>query len=145
MQTKPYLHPFDEEDDAQTDAIHEVDLRRMAFLMEQRHRSAMRVDSNLRVLQRLREFLTEQVTDELDRLDLRHASEMQAHLDKFKGELSSAMEEMEDLMQRAQALDKLAENREEYVSRERSPPVGVRRVTRCQRFNGCRRTMRTSR
>ncbi|KAI8314566.1 hypothetical protein K4K59_002647 [Colletotrichum sp. SAR11_240] len=115
--TKPYLHPFDDGDDAQTDAIHEVDLRRMAFLMEQRHRSAMRVDSNLRVLRRLREFLTEQVSDELDRLDLRHAGGMQAHLDRFKGELSSAMEEMEDLMQRAQALDKLAGNREEYIQR----------------------------
>ncbi|KAF9878998.1 hypothetical protein CkaCkLH20_03231 [Colletotrichum karsti] len=115
--TKDYLHPFDEDDDEPPETIPEQGLRDMAHLMEQRHKSAMAIDNNLRVLRRLQKFIVEQVSGSLETLDLRHAERMRIHIKDFGVSLSSVIEEMADLAERAQALDQLAEHREEYIQR----------------------------
>ncbi|KAL0939367.1 telomerase reverse transcriptase [Colletotrichum truncatum] len=115
--TKPYLHPYDDslEDDIARESIHEQDLRRMAFLMEQRHESIMRIDNNLRALRCLRGLLVDELCEKLASSGVRHADEMREHIEEFRGKLASTTEEMGDLLDRAQALDKLAKNREEYI------------------------------
>lgn len=93
----------------------------MAFLMEQRHESVMRIDDNIRGLRLLRRFFVDELSGDLAGSGIRHAKQMRTHIEDFRIELSSVIEDIEDLADRAQALDKLAGNREEYVSRNEPP------------------------
>ncbi|OHE97840.1 hypothetical protein CORC01_06875 [Colletotrichum orchidophilum] len=118
--TEPYVYPYDDEemvDDRARESIHAQDLRRMAFLMETRHRSVMEVENNLRVLRRLREFFVDEVAEHLGPLRDSHADEIRTHIKGFAEKLTSKIAEIEDLLDRATALDKLARNREEYIQR----------------------------
>ncbi|KZL87815.1 telomerase reverse transcriptase, partial [Colletotrichum incanum] len=120
IQTKPYVHPFDDDDmvdDEPREPIHEQDLRRMAFLMESRHGSVMRVENNLRVLRNLRKFLVDEVCRDLADLGNDHADSIRMHIEDFAENVTLVIEEIEDLLDRALALDKLAKNREEYIQR----------------------------
>lgn len=114
------MYPFDDDDEMveeePQEQIHAQDLRRMAFLMEQRHQSAMRVDNNLQVLRHVRRFFVEEVAGDLACLGDRHGNEMRTHIQDFADKVTLVIEEMEDWVDRAQALDRLAKNREEYVS-----------------------------
>lgn len=101
--------------DKASESIHAQDLRRMAFLMETRHGSVMKFENNLRVLRRLREFFVEDVAGHLGPLKDSHADEIRTHIKGFAEKLTLVMAEIEDLLDRASALDKLARNREEYV------------------------------
>ncbi|KXH63749.1 hypothetical protein CSAL01_00007 [Colletotrichum salicis] len=116
--TKPYVYPYDDEemvDDKASESIHAQDLRRMAFLMETRHGSVMKVENNLRVLRRLREFFVEEVAGHLGILRDSHADDIRTHIEGFAEKLTLVIAEIEDLLDRASALDKLARNREEYT------------------------------
>ncbi|KAK1687806.1 hypothetical protein BDP55DRAFT_87278 [Colletotrichum godetiae] len=118
--TKPYVYPYDDEemvDDKASESIHAQDLRRMAFLMETRHGSVMKVENNLRVLRRLREFFVEEVAGHLGPLRDSHTDDIRTHIKGFAEKLTTVIAEIEDLLDRASALDKLARNREEYIQR----------------------------
>ncbi|KAK1987932.1 hypothetical protein LZ30DRAFT_105160 [Colletotrichum cereale] len=104
-------------DDEPRESIHAQDLRRMAFLMESRHGSVMRVENNLRVLRNLRSFFVDEVSRELDNLENDRANDIRRHIEDFACKVAVAIEEVEDLLDRALALDKLARNREEYIQR----------------------------
>ncbi|GKT75308.1 telomerase reverse transcriptase [Colletotrichum tofieldiae] len=120
IQTKPYVYPFDDDDmvdDEPRESIHAQDLRRMAFLMESRHGSVMRVENNLRVLRNLRKFLVDEVCRDLGDLGNGHTDNIRMHIEDFAEHVTLVIEEIEDLLDRALALDKLAKNREEYIQR----------------------------
>ncbi|KAK2032609.1 hypothetical protein LX32DRAFT_181830 [Colletotrichum zoysiae] len=117
--TKPYVYPFENDDmidDEPRESIHAQDLRRMAFLMESRHGSVMRVENNLRVLRNLRSLFVDEVFDNLEN---GQTNDIRGHIDDFADNMAVIIEDIEDLLDRALALDKLARNREEYVSRDK--------------------------
>ncbi|GKT48292.1 uncharacterized protein ColSpa_08473 [Colletotrichum spaethianum] len=120
IQTKPYVYPFDDDDmvdDEPRESIHAQDLRRMAFIMESRHGSVMRAENNLRVLRNLRKFFVDEVSADLKNFDGGHADGFRMHIENFAERVTSVIEEIEDLLDKALALDKLAKNREEYIQR----------------------------
>ncbi|KAK1997514.1 hypothetical protein LX36DRAFT_68343 [Colletotrichum falcatum] len=119
--TKPYVYPFDNDDmvdDEPRESIHAQDLRRMAFLMESRHGSVMRVENNLRVLRNLQSFFVDEVSRGVDNLENGGQAEgVRRHIEDFAANMAVIIEDIEDLLDRALALDKLARNREEYIQR----------------------------
>lgn len=97
-------------------SIHAQDLRRMAFLMESRHGGVLRAENNLRVLRRLLKFINDEVYGDLEVLEDRQTDKIRVHVQDFAEKVTLVIEELEDLLDRALALDKLAKNREVYVS-----------------------------
>ncbi|TID04310.1 hypothetical protein CH35J_002404 [Colletotrichum higginsianum] len=116
--TKPYVYPFDNDDDMVDESwgsIHAQDLRRMAFLMESRHGGVLRAENNLRVLRRLLKFINDEVYGDLEVLEDRQTDKIRVHVQDFAEKVTLVIEELEDLLDRALALDKLAKNREVYA------------------------------
>ncbi|GJC91895.1 telomerase reverse transcriptase [Colletotrichum higginsianum] len=116
--TKPYVYPFDNDDDMVDESwgsIHAQDLRRMAFLMESRHGGVLRAENNLRVLRRLLKFINDEVYGDLEVLEDRQTDKIRVHVQDFAEKVTLVIEELEDLLDRALALDKLAKNREVYT------------------------------
>ncbi|KAF6840081.1 hypothetical protein CPLU01_01396 [Colletotrichum plurivorum] len=143
--TRPYLAPIDDmAADEPQESVHERDLRRMAFLMERRIESATNVENNIRALRRLRAFFVGEVAETLARLDVRG---MQAHIDEFEHKLSRVIENLEDLADRAQALERVTKSREEYVSLAQlhRSVRGQQQLSIPNRYNGCKRIIRIDR
>ncbi len=101
-----------------TPPVNEDDLRKMSLIMEHLQSCIVRLKANMRVLKLLDTFYATELLKDLETYNLASGwlDQGKLYVANFRSQLSIIILETDEVLQRADVLDKLARNREGFIS-----------------------------